>query len=63
MSVFSEVRERNSLQKEHEKMRVHLTPEQNKDLDNSSASSNLWLRAGYTSVVLMGLALLAVALS
>ena len=63
MSVFSESRERSDIHEEHEKMRMHLTPEQNKDLDDSSASSNLWLRAGYASAVLMGLALLAVALS
>lgn len=63
MSVFSESRERSDIHEEHEKMRMHLTPEQNRDLDDSSKSSSLWLRAGYTSVVLMGLALLALSLS
>lgn len=63
MSVFSESRERSSLQQEHEKMRVHLSPDQNRDLDESSKSASLWLKAGYWSAALMGLALLALSLS
>lgn len=63
MSVLSESRERSDIQEEHEKMRMHLTPEQNRDLDDSSKSMSLWLKAGYGGAVLMGLALLALSLS
>jgi hypothetical protein len=63
MSVFSEIRERSGLQEEHEEMRVHLSPDQNRDLDESAKSASLWLKAGYWSAALMGLALLALSLS
>ncbi len=60
MSVASELR---GAKQEHEGIRVHFSPEQNKDLDESSASASRWLKVGYASVVLMGLALLALSLS
>ncbi len=57
MSVFSERRERSGLKEDHEQMRVHLSPDQNKELDQSSASASRWLKVGYGAVALMAAAL------
>jgi len=44
MSAISELRDAKA---EHEKMRAHLSPEENKDLDDSFNSGSRWLKVGY----------------
>lgn len=59
MSAFSELRDAKS---EHDEMRVHLSPEQNKELDASFASGNRWIRVGYGLFGIMLICLAALAM-
>ena len=54
MSAYSDLRESAA---EHEEMRVHLDPSQNKELDDSFKSGQRWLKVAYGLAALMVLAL------
>ncbi len=60
MSAFSDLQ---NVKEEHEAMRPHLSPDQNKELDESLASGSRWLKVGYGLFALMLLALAVVSLS
>jgi len=60
MSAISDLRDAKA---EHEGMRMHLSPEQNKEMDGSFAHASRWLKAGYGAFALMVLALAALAFS
>jgi hypothetical protein len=60
MSAFSDLRDAKT---EHEGMRAHLSPDQNKEMDESFASGSRWLKVGYGALGLMVLALVALSFS
>lgn len=60
MSAYSDLRD---VAEEHEKMRAHLSPDQNKELDATYKSGQRWVIVGYGVFALMVLALIALAMS